>query len=151
MGLSWSHNSGRRSERLTRADTDRSNMLSFHINFFRRCCLEFLWIKLFFLLFELSLEPRLFHEKWFYGNYFLNFLVFVCHWKVGQRKILFSQKKFSLVFRKVFSFYLGRKTLFKSCKKIRRSCYLMIISNLIIKLLIAIYFILNIFFSNFIP
>ena len=77
--------------------------------------------------------------------------------KVGQRKTLFGQRKtlssqrkgkFDLVFRKIFSFYFGRKTLSGSCEKFRNvilfvdyikfgpqtfDCY--------------IYFILNIYFS----
>ena len=48
--------------------------------------------------------------------------------KVGQRKTLFGQRKtlssqrkgkFDLVFRKIFSFYFGRKTLSGSCEKFR--------------------------------
>jgi hypothetical protein len=56
---------------------------------------------------------------WFSGNHFPNFHVFVIIRKVGQQKILSSQKKIGLVSRKVFSFYFGRKTLFRSCEKFR--------------------------------
>jgi hypothetical protein len=38
--------------------------------------------------------------------------------KINQQKTLSSQKKFSMVSRKVFSFYFERKTLSRSCKKI---------------------------------
>jgi len=41
--------------------------------------------------------------------------------KVDQRKTLSGQKKFSLVFRKVFSFYFGRKTFSVSCEKIKNA------------------------------
>jgi len=34
-------------------------------------------------------------------------------------KNTFQSKKFNLVFRKVFSFYFRRKTLFRSCEKFR--------------------------------
>jgi hypothetical protein len=68
----------------------------------------------------------LFPKKWFLENHFPNFPVFVCIRKVdqqktlsGQRKTLFSQRKFGLVFRKVFSFYFERKTLSESCEKFR--------------------------------
>jgi hypothetical protein len=80
--------------------------------------------------------------------------------KVGQRKILSSQRKIWLGFQKsVFLlfwaentfpescekfrnviFYFGRKTLFqKVVKNLEMSYYLLIISNLDLKLLIAIY------------
>jgi hypothetical protein len=67
-------------------------------------------------------------------------------------------EKFSLVFRKVFSFYFGRKTLSENCEKFRNVILLLIISNLmILKLLIDIYIYIYIFFFfwnyffNFIP
>jgi hypothetical protein len=47
--------------------------------------------------------------------------------------------KFGLVSRKVFSFYFGRKTLSGIVKNLEMLYYLLIISNLILKLLIAIY------------
>jgi len=46
----------------------------------------------------------------------ITFQTFLCLFvikKVGQRK------KFGLIFRKVFSFYFGRKTLFRSGEKIK--------------------------------
>jgi hypothetical protein len=49
------------------------------------------------------------------------------------------KEKFSLVFRKVFSFILGGKNFLKVVKNLEMSYYLLIISNLVIKLLIAIY------------
>jgi hypothetical protein len=56
--------------------------------------------------------------------------------------------KFGLISRKIFSFYFRRKTLSRICKKFKKSYYLLILSNLVLKLLIAIYFIWIFFFSN---
>jgi hypothetical protein len=53
------------------------------------------------------------------------------------------KEKFGLVSKKVFSFYFGRKTLSGSYKKLEMSYYLPIISNLVLKLLIAIYIYIN--------
>ena len=50
------------------------------------------------------------------------FQIFLCLFiiiKVDQRKTLPVKEKFNLVFRKVFSFYFGRKTLFGSCEKFK--------------------------------
>jgi hypothetical protein len=59
--------------------------------------------------------------------------------------------KFDLVFRKVFSFYFGRKTISGSCENLEMSYYLLIISNLVLKLLITIYILFWIFFFQFHP
>jgi hypothetical protein len=69
--------------------------------------------------------------------------------KVGQRKTLFGQRKFWLGFRKVFSFYFGRKTLSESCKKFRNVILFAVISNLVLKLLIVIYILFWIFIFQF--
>jgi hypothetical protein len=61
------------------------------------------------------------------------------------------KEKFGLVSRKVFSFYFGRKTLSGNYKKIRNIIYLLIISNLILKLLIVIYILFWIFIFQFHP
>jgi len=53
----------------------------------------------------------------------------------GKRKNFAVKEKFGLVLRKMFSFYFERKTLSGSCEKFRN----VIISNLVLKLLIAIY------------
>jgi hypothetical protein len=68
--------------------------------------------------------------------------------KIDQQKIFSGQKKFDLVFRKVFSFYFGRKVLSENYEKFRNvilfvdyiksgpqifDCY--------------IYFVLNIYYS----
>ena len=68
--------------------------------------------------------------------------------KVGQRKTLSSQRKIWLGFQKsVFLKNLGGKHFLKVVKNLEMSYYLLIISNSILKLLIAIYFVLNIYFS----
>ena len=59
--------------------------------------------------------------------------------------------KFGLVFRKVFSFYFGRKTISGSCENLEMSYYLLIISNLVLKLLITIYILFWIFVFQFHP
>jgi hypothetical protein len=96
------------------------------------------------------LRPRLFDGKWFPGNHFPNFHVFVCLSlkKLVNEKHFPVKGKFRLVSRKVFSFYFGRKILSGSCEKFRNvilfadyikfgpqtfDCY--------------IYFVLNIFFQ----
>jgi hypothetical protein len=57
-----------------------------------------------------------------------------------------QQKNFSMVFLKIFSFYFKLKYFLKVVKNLKMSCYLLIISNLVLKLLISIYFVW-IFFS----
>ena len=54
-----------------------------------------------------------------------------------------------MVSRKVFSFYFGRKTFPEVVKNLEMSYYLMIISNLVLKLLIAIYILFWIFIFQF--
>jgi hypothetical protein len=68
--------------------------------------------------------------------------------KVGQRKTLFSQKKIWLGFQEsVFLKNLDRKHFPEVVKKLKMSYYLLIISNLVLKFLIARYiFVLNIYF-----
>ena len=58
--------------------------------------------------------------------------------------------KFDLVSRKMFHFILGGKHFPEIVKKLKMSYYLLIISNLVLKLLIAIYIYYFEFF-NFIP
>jgi hypothetical protein len=60
------------------------------------------------------------------------------------------KEKFGLVSGKCFPFILGGKHFPEVVKVLEMSCYLLIISNLVLKLLIAIYFVLNLFFFNFI-
>jgi hypothetical protein len=70
--------------------------------------------------------------------------------KVGQRKTLSSQRKIWLGFQEsVFLKNLGGKQFPEVVKNLEISYYLLIISNLVLKLLIAIYiyFVLNIYFS----
>ena len=61
------------------------------------------------------------------------------------------KEKFGLVFRKVFSFYFERKTFPEVVKNLEMSYYLLIISNLVLKLLITIYILFWIFFFQFHP
>jgi hypothetical protein len=79
-------------------------------------------------------------EGGFLESTFQTFLRLFVIRKIGQWKI------FRLVSRKVFPFILGGKYFSEVVKKLEMLYYLMIISNLILKLLIAIYFVLNIFF-----
>jgi hypothetical protein len=58
-------------------------------------------------------------ESGFLETTFQTFLCLFVIRKVGQRKILSSQKKFGFVFREVFSFYFEWKTLSGSCEKFR--------------------------------
>ena len=53
----------------------------------------------------------------------------------------------------MFSFYFGQIILLRNCKKNKKiSCYLLIISNSVFNILIAIYFVLNLFFFlQFLP
>jgi len=84
----------------------------------------------------------------------ITFQTFLCLFatkKVGQRKTLFSQRKIWLDFQEsVFLENLGRKHFLEVMKNLEMSYYLLIISNFILKLLIAIYiyifFVLNIYF-----
>jgi len=88
--------------------------------------------------------------KFFYVCLPLEKLVNRKHFLVNRKH--FSVKgKFSLISRKVFSFYFRRKTLSGSCEKFRMSYYLLIISNLVLKLLIAIYILFWIFIFQFHP
>jgi hypothetical protein len=60
--------------------------------------------------------------------------------KVGQQKTLSSQRKICLGFQEsVFLENLGGKHFLEVVKNLEMSYYLLIISNLVLKLLIAIY------------
>jgi hypothetical protein len=94
------------------------------------------------------LGPVSFIENDFMKITFQTFLYLFVTRKVIQQKILSSQRKNWLGFQEsVFFFFIsGRKHFPEVMKKLEMSCYLLIISNLVLKLLIAIYFILNLFF-----
>ena len=72
--------------------------------------------------------------------------------KIDQRKTLFSQRKIWLGFQEsVFLKNLGGKHFPEVVKNLKMSYYLLIISNLVLKLLIAIYiFCFEYLFFNFI-
>jgi len=57
----------------------------------------------------------------------------------GQRKILSSQENLAWFPGKCFPFILGGKHFLEVVKNLEMSYYLLIISNLVLKLLIAIY------------
>jgi len=58
-----------------------------------------------------------------------------------------SKKNLTWFLEKYFSFILSGKYFSEVVKSLEMSCYLLIISNLILKLLIVIYFVLNFFFQ----
>jgi hypothetical protein len=81
-----------------------------------------------------------FSESGFRETTFQTFLCLFATRKVGQRKILSSQRKIWLSFQKsVFLENLGVKYFLEVVKNLEISYYLLIISNLVLKLLIAIY------------
>jgi len=71
--------------------------------------------------------------------------------KLVNRKYFSIKKKFSLILKKCFPFILGRKYFPKVMKKLEMSYYLLIISNLVLKLLIAIYILFWLFIFQFHP
>ena len=90
----------------------------------------------------------MFVGKWFFENYFLKFHVFVFHYENWSMKNTFQSRKNLVWFlEKCFLFILNGKHFPEVMKNLEISYYLMIISNLIFKLLIALYIYLNIFFS----
>jgi hypothetical protein len=91
----------------------------------------------------------LFLGKWFSGNYFPNFHVFVCYYKSWSTKNTFlSKKNLTWIAGKYFPFILEGKHFSEVVKILKISYYLLIMSNLILKLLIVIYFVWIFFFSN---
>jgi hypothetical protein len=98
---------------------------------------------------KINLGYVCFSEFTFRETTFQTFLYLFTIRKVGQRKTLSSQRKIWLGFQEsVFLKNLGEKNFPEIVKKLKISYYLLIISNLIPKLLIAIYiyFVLNIYF-----
>jgi hypothetical protein len=61
--------------------------------------------------------------------------------KLVNGKHFLIKGKFGFIFRKVFLFILGGKHFAEVVKILKISYYLLIISNLVLKLLIAIYFV----------
>jgi hypothetical protein len=59
----------------------------------------------------------------------------------------FQSKKNLICFHKIFSFYFEWKTLIRSCEKFKNIMLFADYINLVLKLLIAIYFVFNLFFS----
>jgi hypothetical protein len=86
------------------------------------------------------------HSLFFWKLFWKFFYVYLQLKKLINKKYFLVKKKIRLVFRKVFSF-LNRKHFSEVVNNLKMSYYLLIISNLVIELLIAIYFVLNLFFS----
>jgi hypothetical protein len=106
------------------------------------------FLKAVFIFRKLVLEKLLF--KFFCVYLLLKKLVNGKYFLVNE-KYFPVKEKFGLIFRKVFSFYLGEKHFLEVVKILKISYYLLIISNLILKLLIIIYiFCFEYFFFNFI-
>jgi hypothetical protein len=101
----------------------------------------------------------LFPGKWFSGNHFPNFSVFVCHhesWSTentlrSTENTFQSKENFAWFPGKCFPFILGGKHFPEVVKNLEMSYYLLIISNLVLKLLIAIYILFWIFVFQFHP
>jgi hypothetical protein len=86
-------------------------------------------------------------ESGFLENTFQTFLYLFNIRKVSQQKTLFGQRKIWFgFFLKKIPFILSRKHFLEVVKNLKISCYLLIISNSVLNLLIAIYFVLNLFF-----
>jgi len=76
--------------------------------------------------------------------------VFICYQKSYQRKTLSNQRKIWFGFQKsVFLLFWTKNTFWKIMKNLEMSYYLLVISNLVFKLLIAIYILFWIFFFQF--
>jgi hypothetical protein len=80
-----------------------------------------------------------FSRKWILGNYFSIFFIFVVKKKLVNKKYFPVKKNLVWFPEKYFPFILGGKHFLKVVKNLEISYYLLIISNLILKLLIAIY------------
>jgi len=93
-----------------------------------------LFLKVFYIY--LLLIKLINKKKRFLKNYFYICLLLK---KLVNEKYFSVKEKFRLIFRKVFSFYLGGKHFLEIVKKLKMSYYLLIISNLILKLFIVIY------------
>ena len=106
-------------------------------------------IKIFFIFFKKIFANFLALFKTFYLGYVcfpesgfreITFQTFLCLFVISQRKKLSSQRKICLGFQEsVFLKNLGGKHFLEVVKKLEMSYYLLIISNLVLKLLIAIY------------
>jgi len=96
----------------------------------------FIFEKLFFKLFYICLLlEKLVNKKYFPVN----------------KKHFIVKEKFGLISRKAFSFYLGRKTLSRSCEKFRNIILFTDYVKFGPQTFDCYIFCLNIFFFNFIP
>jgi hypothetical protein len=80
----------------------------------------------------------------FGGKCFKFFYIYLLLKNLINKKYFSVKNKFGLVFKKIFFFILDEKY-FLEVKILKISYYLLIIINLVLKLLIAIYFVLNFF------
>ena len=80
---------------------------------------------------------------------FLIFFIYLSLRNLVIRKHFPVEEKFSLVLEKCFPFILDGKHFSKVVKNLEISYYLMIISNLVLKFLIAIYILFWIFIFKF--
>ena len=93
-----------------------------------------------------------FSETGLWKTTFQTFLCLFAIKKIGQQKTLSSQKNLAWFSEKYFPLILGGKHFIEIVKNLEMTYYLLIISNLVLKLLIAIYiFCFEYFFFNFIP
>jgi hypothetical protein len=105
-----------------------------HVNLFTRAwhCAKVIKIT--------SAQCVCFPESGFRKTTFQTFLCLFTIRKVDQQKIFFSQmKNFAWFSEKCFPFILGGKHFPEVVKNLEMLCYLLIISNLVLKLLIVIY------------
>jgi len=84
-------------------------------------------------------------------NNFFIFFIYLLLKKLINGKYFPVKEEFNLIFRKIFSFILGRKHFLEVMKNLEMSYYLLIILNLVIKLLIVIYILFWIFYFQFHP
>jgi len=113
-------------------------------------CIYLKKLKIKFNWINFNLGYVCFPENDFRETIFQTFLCLFAIRKVGQRKTLSNQRKIWLGFQEsVFLKNLGGKHFPKVVKKLEMSYYLLIISNLVLKLLIATYILFWIFIFQF--
>jgi len=88
--------------------------------------------------------------KWLFSKFLCVYLL-LKSWLMSTRNIFWLKKNLVWFSRKYFSFILGGKHFPEFMKNLEMSYYLLIISNLVLKLLIAIYILFWIFVFQFYP
>ena len=84
---------------------------------------------------------RLFLESDFKKLFFEVLFIYLLLKKLIYKKYFFIKEIFNLIFRKVFFFISSGKYFLEVMKNLKISYYLLNISNLVLKLLIVIYFV----------